>query len=173
MEPSPASSDIKFSPYLSSKINFYYNFQCAVLSCSVASDSATPWTVACQDPLCGDSPGKNTGVGCHFLLQPSENWSCWVTDGKGFQWNCFHPSVSICPALWSGYLWVPECPGSVCGNRPKRDHTSIPALGKCGPVGSFKTHLPYPRRERLGENGCMYIHGWVPSLFTRNYHIVC
>ena len=49
--------------------------------------------------------------------------------------------------------------GSVCGNRPKRDHTSIPALGKCGPVGSFKTHLPYPRQERLGENGYMYIHG--------------
>jgi len=51
MEPSPASPDIKFSPYLSSKIHFYYNFQRAVLSCSVASDSATPWTVARQDPL--------------------------------------------------------------------------------------------------------------------------
>ena len=30
---------------------------------------ATPWTVACQAPLSMDSPGKNTGVGCHFLLQ--------------------------------------------------------------------------------------------------------
>ena len=48
---------------------------------------ATPWTVTCQAPLsmgflrqeyCSglpfpscpwDSPGKNTGVGCHFLLQ--------------------------------------------------------------------------------------------------------
>ena len=29
----------------------------------------TPWTVACQVPLPLDSPGKNTGVGCHFLLQ--------------------------------------------------------------------------------------------------------
>ena len=29
---------------------------------------ATPWTVAHQAPL-WDSPGKNTGVGCHFLLQ--------------------------------------------------------------------------------------------------------
>ena len=26
-------------------------------------------TVACQAPLSMDSPGKNTGVGCHFLLQ--------------------------------------------------------------------------------------------------------
>ena len=30
---------------------------------------ATPWTVAYQAPLSMDSPGKNTGVGCHFLLQ--------------------------------------------------------------------------------------------------------
>ena len=29
---------------------------------SVVSNSATPWKVA-------HSPGKNTGVGCHFLLQ--------------------------------------------------------------------------------------------------------
>ena len=28
---------------------------------------ATPWTAAYQAPW--DSPGKNTGVGCHFLLQ--------------------------------------------------------------------------------------------------------
>ena len=28
-----------------------------------------PWTVACQAPLSMDFPGKNTGVGCHFLLQ--------------------------------------------------------------------------------------------------------
>ena len=30
---------------------------------------ATPWSVACQAPLFMGSPGKNTGVGCHFLLQ--------------------------------------------------------------------------------------------------------
>ena len=30
----------------------------------------TPWTVVCQAPLCPwNSPGKSTGVGCHFLLQ--------------------------------------------------------------------------------------------------------
>ena len=28
----------------------------------------TLWTVACQAPLPWHSPGKNTGVGCHFLL---------------------------------------------------------------------------------------------------------
>ena len=30
---------------------------------------ATPWTVACQAPPGWDFPGKNTGMGCHFLLQ--------------------------------------------------------------------------------------------------------
>ena len=29
----------------------------------------TPWTVAHQAPLSLDSPGKNTEVGCHALLQ--------------------------------------------------------------------------------------------------------
>ena len=30
---------------------------------------ATPWTVACQASLSWNFPGKNTGLGCHFLLQ--------------------------------------------------------------------------------------------------------
>ena len=29
----------------------------------------TPWAIAHQAPLQGDSPGKNIGVGCHSLLQ--------------------------------------------------------------------------------------------------------
>ena len=43
-----------------------------VRACSVASvmsDSATQWTVTHQLPLSMGSPGKNTGVGCHALLQ--------------------------------------------------------------------------------------------------------
>ena len=31
--------------------------------------TVTPLTVARQAPLSMDCPGKNTGVGCHFLLQ--------------------------------------------------------------------------------------------------------
>ena len=39
-----------------------------VFSCQVVSDSfATPWTARILYP--GDFPGKNTGVGSHFLLQ--------------------------------------------------------------------------------------------------------
>ena len=41
-----------------------------LFSCSVVSDSfMTPWTVAYQAPLSVGFPSKNTGVGCHFLLQ--------------------------------------------------------------------------------------------------------
>ena len=39
--------------------------------CSVMSDSLRPHGlyVPCQVPLSMELPGKNTGVGCHFLLQ--------------------------------------------------------------------------------------------------------
>ena len=42
-----------------------------LLSLSVMPNSfVTSWTVAHQAPLCPwDFPGKNTGMGCHFLLQ--------------------------------------------------------------------------------------------------------
>ena len=40
-----------------------------LLNHAVMFDSfATPWTVTHQAPL-WNFPGKNTGVGCHFLLQ--------------------------------------------------------------------------------------------------------
>ena len=37
-----------------------------------------PWTVALQAPGPWDSPGKNTGTGCHALLQgifPTQGWN--------------------------------------------------------------------------------------------------
>ena len=37
--------------------------------CSVVADSVIPWTVAHQASRPWNFPGKNTGVGCHFLLQ--------------------------------------------------------------------------------------------------------
>ena len=36
------------------------------ISCAIFM---TPWTAACQAPLSMGFPAKNTGVGCHFLLQ--------------------------------------------------------------------------------------------------------
>ena len=42
---------------------------CVCVSRSVVSDSAIPQTVALQAPHPWDSPGKNTRVGSHSLLQ--------------------------------------------------------------------------------------------------------
>ena len=36
---------------------------------SVMSSFAILWIVACRAPLSMEFPGKNSGVGCHFLLQ--------------------------------------------------------------------------------------------------------
>ena len=41
---------------------------CTVVSCSVISDSETPWTNPPGSSIHGDSPGKKTGVGCHHAL---------------------------------------------------------------------------------------------------------
>ena len=41
-------------------------YLCAKL---VVSDSATPWTVACQPSLCIGVPRQEHGVGYHALLQ--------------------------------------------------------------------------------------------------------
>ena len=60
---------------------------------------ATPETAAHQAPPSWDSPGKNTGVGCHFLLQcmkvKSESevaQSCWTLSDP---MDCSLPGSSI------------------------------------------------------------------------------
>ena len=51
----------------------------AVCVCSVASDSLRPHGLQPSRLLCSwDSPGKNVGVGCHFLFQgifPNHGWT--------------------------------------------------------------------------------------------------
>ena len=42
---------------------------------------ATPWTVAYQAPLSMGFSGKNTGVGCHFLLKEKEEKICCLKIG--------------------------------------------------------------------------------------------
>ena len=56
----------------------HFNFTCVLqlmwCACVLSHFSCVqliviPWTVTCQAPLSMGSPGKNTGIGCHFLLQ--------------------------------------------------------------------------------------------------------
>ena len=76
-------SEIKYSPKPKNKAHELYEsdklstsqfsqFCCYCLvaeSCRTLCDTPhLPWTVARQAPLSLDFPGKNIGVGCHFLL---------------------------------------------------------------------------------------------------------
>ena len=61
---------------------------------------ATPWIIAHQSPLSMDFPGKNTGVGCQFLLQgdlPKPEISrisggFFTTEPPAMPMICIHPS---------------------------------------------------------------------------------
>ena len=58
------------------------------VSRSVMSDSETPWTVGARLLCPWNSPGKNTGVGCHSLLHGiflTQDWT-WVSCIAG---RCF------------------------------------------------------------------------------------
>ena len=55
-------------PSLCDHLQCYYS-PCVVSCFSRAWLFLTPWTIACQAPLSMDSPGKNTEVCCHALLQ--------------------------------------------------------------------------------------------------------
>ena len=48
--------------------HIYNNAYCCLVA-KLCPILATPRTVPCQAPLRCDPPGKNTGGGCHFLLQ--------------------------------------------------------------------------------------------------------
>ena len=60
---------------LSMQLEYVYLYCCLVtMSCLTF---VTPRTVARQAPPSMDFPGKDTGVGCHFLLQgifPTQGW---------------------------------------------------------------------------------------------------
>ena len=54
------------------KNNGYYPLPKVLCSLVQLCPTLTPWTIACQSaslPRLRDSPGKNTGVGFHSLLQ--------------------------------------------------------------------------------------------------------
>ena len=50
----------------------------------------TSWTIACQAPCAWDSPGKNTRVGCHFLLQR-------IFKTQGLNLDLLHCRQNLCP----------------------------------------------------------------------------
>ena len=57
-----------------------------------------PLMVARQDPLSWDSPGKNTGVGCHALLQG-------IFPTQGLKLHLLHGQVHSLPLSHLGSPW--------------------------------------------------------------------
>ena len=61
--------------------SWHYDLLLLLFSRSIVSDSfATQWTVVRQAPLSTGFSSKNTGVGCHFLLQ-----GIFLTSGSSLQ----------------------------------------------------------------------------------------
>ena len=56
-----------FDSWLGNRSHKQWQFNAYVISCVLLF--ATPWAAAHEAPLSWDSPGKNAGVSCHFLLQ--------------------------------------------------------------------------------------------------------
>ena len=54
--------------FLPTRVTLCISQSACVLSSTVVSGSATPWTVACQPPLAINFSDKNTGMDCYFLL---------------------------------------------------------------------------------------------------------
>ena len=57
---------------------------------AVMSNSAILWIVSCHAPLSMGFPGKNTGVGCHFLLQ-----GIFLTQGLNLHLLCHLNSLPV------------------------------------------------------------------------------
>src|SRR5574340_1077329 len=116
------------------------------ISCSVVSDSLRPHESQHARPPCPwDSPGKNTGVGFHFLLQcmkvkiesevmadpqrphglqPTRLLHPWDFPGKSTEWVATASSAWLCMLLLSRFsrvrLWAtPETAA----------HPALPSLG--------------------------------------------
>ena len=110
-------------------------FQCNCMTCACILSHfscvwlfATSWTVACQAPL-WDSPGKNTGVGCYFLLQ-----------------GIFPTQGPLVRAGAGALRAAPPCP-----SRLQPSHTPTPPSGRLWPkpksTTAHRSTNPFGRSE--------------------------
>ena len=120
------------------------------LSCSVGSDSLTPRTVAARIPV-RDSPGKNTGVGCYFLLQ-----GIFLTQGL---------NLGLLRLLhWQVHSLSTEPPGKP--RTPQGDANSILACLRSCPVDE-RERKPAPEycplERKLQEGRCSFSYDCISS----------
>ena len=127
---------------------------------SVVSNSVRPhrWQPT-RLPHAWDSPGKNTGVGCHFLLQymkvKSESEVAQSCPTLSDPMDCSLPGSSIHGIFQARVLdW-----GAIAfsGRRRRQASISIPMLAR-SPGGGHGSPLQYSRLENIAP--CMDRGAW-------------
>ena len=98
----------------------------------------TAWTVAHQAPLPWDSPGKNTGVGCHALLQG-------ILPTQGSNLNLLH---LLHGQVGSLALVLPGKP-YLCSSREETGDHSVPCL-----PGIWKVSISIQTTETQRRSFC-------------------
>ena len=85
------------------------------VSCSVVPDSLRPHGLEPARPLCPwDSPGKNTGVDCHDLLQgifPTQGWNPSLLHCRQILYHLSHqgsPQISLKDSSSSSFGYIPR-----------------------------------------------------------------
>ena len=119
---------------------------CVCVLWLVVSNSATPWTVARL--LCSwDFPGKNTGVGCQFLLQDDVPVSFY----SGVHMPQFSSVAQSCPTLCDPMnCSTPGLP--VHHQLPEFTQTYVHQIGDaiqpCHPLSSPSPPVPNPSQHQ-------------------------
>ena len=104
---------------------------------------ATPWSVAYQSPLSRNSPGKNTGVGCHSLLEwifPTLGWNLGLPHQR---WTPYHLKPPGKPKMHRGASLVAQ---SLRIRLPCRRHEVDPWSGKIPHVLEQLSMCTIPRQ---------------------------
>ena len=101
----------------------------------------TPWTVARQVPCPWDSPGKNTGVGCHFLLE-----GIFLTQGS-------NPGLlRLLHCSWILYRPCHEGSPGITAGKPQVS-VVIPFPGTTSREAQNPRYLPWVRRHEGRRRG--------------------
>ena len=131
---------------------------------------AIPWTIACQAPPESppwDSPGKNTGVGCHFLLQgifPTQGSDPGLLHCRQIlyqlslqgsprilEWVAYpFSSGSSQPRNWKGVSWIAG--GFFIPEPPEKPHLKL----------SFEVNTTYKQKQAW----------WMLNLWRRKWVVL-
>ena len=135
---------------------------------------ATPWTVALQAPRPWTSPGKNTGVGCCFLLQgifPAQRSNPWVLAGSFFFTSATWETLcSVEKFILQYQKWDGPWQHSTRWNKSDRERQILTVSFIYG-IWKKKSHRPKKVTHRKRDKTCDYQRqsvGWGATERTKS-----